>query len=130
MFFLRLPNYEACCVNGPLLQWESCVLLNLELECPVCKNVLHPTDDSTSFNVRFSYCRPLLYFIAGRVLENPGDAEEAVRNCFFTASRDTPEFQDEGAFRSWLLRVVIDEALLIVRRQRELNSDARASLSK
>jgi hypothetical protein len=38
----------------------------------------------------------------------------AVENCRRKASRNPPAFQTEGAFGSWVLRLVIDEALLIL----------------
>lgn len=92
-------------------------------------NFLHPTpfgpdagpelyEHSRFFRVRFSRSRRLLHLIACRVLQGSERAEEAVRNCFFTARRAAPQFVDEGAFRSWLLRVLIDEALRI--RYREI----------
>jgi hypothetical protein len=42
-----------------------------------------------------------------------------VESCRATASRNPPRFEYEGAFRSWLVRVLIDEALAI--RQRNSN---------
>ena len=44
-------------------------------------------------------------------------ADDAVENCFITASRLTRRFGSEGAFRCWLLRAPIDEALLILREE-------------
>jgi len=41
-----------------------------------------------------------------------------VENCRITASQNPPTFEYEGAFRSWLVRILIDEALVMVR-QRE-----------
>lgn len=67
------------------------------------------------FDVRFSRSYRLLHFIACRVLGGPERADEAVENCWSTASRNPPRFEYEGEFRSWLLRVVIDEALAILR---------------
>jgi DNA-directed RNA polymerase specialized sigma24 family protein len=67
--------------------------------------------------VRFSRCRRSLYFIARRVLGSAEGVEEAVQNCLLVASRNPPMFENEGAFRSWLLRILIDETLLILRRK-------------
>ena len=69
------------------------------------------------FDGRFSRCRRLLYFMARRVLGGSEGAEEAVQNCFLTASRNPPRLEHEGAFCSWLLRILIDEALLILRQK-------------
>jgi DNA-directed RNA polymerase specialized sigma24 family protein len=75
-------------------------------------------EDPAIFAARFSRCyRPLL-FIGRRVLGGPDGVEVAVGNCWFAASRNPPRFETEGAFRSWLLRVLIDEALAILRKNR------------
>jgi DNA-directed RNA polymerase specialized sigma24 family protein len=65
------------------------------------------------FNDRFERSRSLLHFIARRILGCTAGAELAVRNCWHRASRNPPQFEHEGAFRSWLLRILINEALAI-----------------
>ena len=57
----------------------------------------------------------MLNFIACRVLCDEGKALVAIQNCRQAASRNPPHFEYEGAFRSWLVRVLIDEALAILR---------------
>ena len=69
------------------------------------------------FDARFSRCYGLLRFIACRVLGGSEGAEEAIENCRFTTSQNPPHFDHEGAFRSWLLRILIDEALAARRRR-------------
>jgi DNA-directed RNA polymerase specialized sigma24 family protein len=64
--------------------------------------------------VRASRYRHLLYFVALRVLGNPDRAAFAVDNCLHSASRHVTAFDCEGAFRSWLVRIAIDEALAIL----------------
>jgi Sigma-70 region 2 len=88
------------------------------------------------FDDRFSRCRRLLYFMARRVLgdsEGAEEAEEAMQNCFLTASRNPPRFEHEGAFRRWLLRILIDEALLILRQKntrRSASDRSHASVAR
>lgn len=82
-------------------------------------------DNETAFAEQFSRCRKLLFFIARRILNCAEEAEVAVRNCRLTASRNLPRFQSEGAFKSWLVRVLIDEATLL--RSRESNSAASSN---
>jgi DNA-directed RNA polymerase specialized sigma24 family protein len=78
--------------------------------------------------VWFSRCRRLLHFTACRVLGGAEGAELAVQNCWLTASRNRPTLNHEGAFRSWLFRILIDEALA-VRREAKVtrNLSARAA---
>lgn len=64
------------------------------------------------FDRRFSRYRGLLDFLAGRILDDERAAEEAVQGCWLAASRNPPLSGREGAFRSWLVRILIDEALI------------------
>ena len=68
----------------------------------------------TVFDARFSRCRGLLHFVAYRVLGSNEGAEDAVKSCWRSASRNPAKFEHEGAFRSWLLRILIDEALALL----------------
>ena len=65
------------------------------------------------FDSRFWRCYHLLHFIACRVLGGPERAEKAVENCWHAASRNPPHFEYAGAFRTWLVRVLIEEALAL-----------------
>jgi DNA-directed RNA polymerase specialized sigma24 family protein len=83
----------------------------------------HVQEDAALFNARFSRCHGLLYHIACGVLGGTEGARDSVQNCWLTASRNPPKFEHEGAFRSWLLRIVIDEALTIRRKKKESSND-------
>jgi len=72
-------------------------------------------EDAAEFQLRFFRCRRLLHFIATRILGDSDRAGYAIRNCWLSACRDPPRFKYEGAFRSWLVRVLMDEALAILR---------------
>jgi DNA-directed RNA polymerase specialized sigma24 family protein len=67
------------------------------------------------FAERFLRAYRLLDLIACRVLCDKKRAQIAIHKCWQTASRNPPRFEFEGAFRSWLARVLIDEALAILR---------------
>jgi len=67
--------------------------------------------------IRFARCRGLLHFVACRVLGGSEGADRRWKNCFLTAARNPQQFEYEGALRSWLARIVIDEALAIVRKR-------------
>src|SRR5215469_8927441 len=72
-------------------------------------------EDPWIFAQRFSRSYRLLHLIACRVLGEER-APLAIKNCWRSASRNPPYFEYEGAFRSWLVRVLIDEALVILRK--------------
>jgi hypothetical protein len=87
--------------------------LKLQL-CEVDPVLKSSTDNRISFYVRAARYRRLLYFVADRVLGNPDRAVIAVGNCLFSASRHFVTFDHEGAFRSWLVRLALDESLAIL----------------
>jgi hypothetical protein len=78
-----------------------------------------PDDDSALFDTRFSRSYRLLHFIACRILKDPEQAKKAVENCWHSASARAPRFEYEGAFRSWVVRVLIDEALPLLREKQQ-----------
>ena len=69
-------------------------------------------------DVLFLRYRRVLSLIAYRVLGNHEEAEDAVENCIRVASDRAPQFEHEGVFRNWLARVLIDEAVTILHKQR------------
>jgi DNA-directed RNA polymerase specialized sigma24 family protein len=73
---------------------------------------------SEVFDEWFSRCIGPLHFIACRVLGSTEEAGRVVQKCWLTTSRNPPAFDREGEFRSWLLRVLIDEASAILHDRR------------
>jgi DNA-directed RNA polymerase specialized sigma24 family protein len=76
-------------------------------------------EDQALFDVRFWRAYRLLHFVADRILNDSERAEMAVENCWHSASVRPPHFEHQGAFRSWLVRVLIDEALLLLREKQQ-----------
>jgi hypothetical protein len=86
---------------------------------PLCGVANRTPEESWSkrlsdFESRFAKNRKLIAFVARRVLDSQEETEAAVRECFKTASRNPQVFASDGAFRSWILRMVIEEALIIL----------------
>ena len=81
------------------------------------EEMLYLESDPKMFDDRFARCRRLLNFLAARILGSQDEAEDAIRNCRAAASRNPPSFESEGAFRSWLARILIDEACALLRRK-------------
>jgi DNA-directed RNA polymerase specialized sigma24 family protein len=79
-----------------------------------------------AFMQRFRRCNSVLHFLAYRILGTHEEAGIAVENCMIVASRNPPDFEYEGAFRSWVARILIDEALATLRER----NDALTELSK
>jgi DNA-directed RNA polymerase specialized sigma24 family protein len=58
------------------------------------------------------------------VFGNHAETEDAVQNCLLTVSDNVPKFEHEGAFRCWLVRVLVDEAVKILAKQRSTRKAA------
>lgn len=69
------------------------------------------------FEGRFSRCRNSLYFLAWGTLGNVGEAEEALENCYRKARRDAQRFNSDGDFGSWMIRMLINEVVLVANRR-------------
>jgi DNA-directed RNA polymerase specialized sigma24 family protein len=79
-------------------------------------------------DVWFSRYRRVLSLVACRVLDKREEAEDAVQNCFLATSCNVPQIENEGAFRSWLVRVLIDEALAIRYKDKSASSTSSESI--
>jgi hypothetical protein len=74
----------------------------------------HSQGSLEGLDVLFSRYRRVLSLVAYHVLGSHAEAEIAVQNCVRAVSGNVPRFEHEGAFRSWLVRVLIDEAVAIL----------------
>jgi hypothetical protein len=110
---LRIMQMQRRVPMNVTTEFRSHMVENIQMSNPL-------REQSAVFEARFSRCREMLCFLACRVLGNPEQAHTVVRNCKITASRNPPTFEYEGAFRSWLARILIDEGLAMIHQQ---NSD-------
>lgn len=74
--------------------------------------------DLTKLETWISRYRRVLYFVAYRALGDHADAADAVRSCTLSIRHKVPSLEHEGGFRSSVVRVLIDEALAILRKNR------------
>jgi RNA polymerase sigma-70 factor (ECF subfamily) len=74
--------------------------------------------DSAALEILFSRHQPALYRTALRVLGNEADAQDALQDGLLSAYRNLGRFERRSQFSSWLTRIVINAALMRLRRQR------------
>ena len=74
--------------------------------------------DMEALNVLFESCRKSLYCRALRILARPQDAEDAVQEAMLAAFRRLHEFQGRADFVTWATRIVINAALMHIRKSR------------
>ncbi|HEY6341148.1 MAG TPA: sigma-70 family RNA polymerase sigma factor [Bryobacteraceae bacterium] len=56
--------------------------------------------------------------VATSILRDPGEAEEEAQNACWKAFEHLDQFQGEAEFSSWLLRIVKNQCLMLIRRRR------------
>jgi RNA polymerase sigma-70 factor (ECF subfamily) len=66
----------------------------------------------------FTSNMPKLYRVALRILGTPQDAEDALQEGFLGAMRHLGEFECRSRFSTWLTRIVINAALMRLRKNR------------
>jgi DNA-directed RNA polymerase specialized sigma24 family protein len=69
---------------------------------------------NSAFEAQFSRTRNTLYLVAYRLLGDPMRAHQVVDHCWTLSSQRRPVFETDGALYSWLLRLAIDHALLLL----------------
>lgn len=77
-----------------------------------------------------------IYRAAFRILRDRQDAEDAVQNSFQRAFTNLCRFREDSAFSTWVTRIAINEALMMLRHRRAMspitgtsNDDAQQTLA-
>lgn len=73
---------------------------------------------SSAFGELYERHRARIYRSAFRILRNPQDAEDAVQQSFQRAFTNLNRFREDSAFATWMTRIAINEALMMLRRRR------------
>ena len=61
---------------------------------------------------------PAIYRLALRILNDPQDAEDALQETYLKAMRALPNFEGRSSLTTWLYRIAVNEALMLVRKRR------------
>lgn len=73
---------------------------------------------SSAFGELYERHRLKIYRSAFRILRNPQDAEDAMQQSFQGAFTNVNRFRENSAFATWMTRIAINEALMMLRRRR------------
>ena len=66
----------------------------------------------------YRMCTPKLYRTAFAVLRNKEDAEDAVQETWLRAYNHLKSFQGRSSFSTWMTRIVLNSALMVLRKKR------------
>ena len=59
-----------------------------------------------------------IYRVALKILSDPQDAEDVLQETFLKALRALPSFEGRSSLSTWLYRIAVNEALMLVRKRR------------
>jgi RNA polymerase sigma-70 factor (ECF subfamily) len=76
--------------------------------------------DESAFETLVKRYRPRIFALALRYTRVPEDAEDVVQEAFKKALVSLCRFEGKSAFSTWLTRIAINEALMLLRRGRAL----------
>ncbi len=74
--------------------------------------------DSQEFARLVETYSPPLYRLALKMLGNVQDAEDVLQNTFLKALQHLDEFEERSSLSTWLYRIAVNEALMLLRRQK------------
>ena len=73
---------------------------------------------ASAFGTLYERHRSRIYHLAFRILRNHQDAEDAVQRSFQRAFVSLARFREDSSFSTWMTRIAINEALMLLRRKR------------
>ena len=73
---------------------------------------------SSAFGQLYERHRLRVYNTTYRVLRQSQDAEDAVQRCFQRALTNLSRFREDSKFSTWVTRIAINEALMLLRQRR------------
>ena len=73
---------------------------------------------SSAFGKLYELHRVRIYHTVFRILRNRQDAEDAVQRSFQRAFTNFCKFREDSTFSTWITRIAINDALMLLRRRR------------
>ena len=77
-----------------------------------------PRHDHQAFEAMMRQHNGRLFRVARAILKNDADAEDALQDAYLDAYRHLDEFRADARMGTWLTRIVVNQALMRLRRQR------------
>jgi RNA polymerase sigma-70 factor, ECF subfamily len=74
--------------------------------------------DRAAFAALVERYSPQIYRAALKILGDPQDAEDVLQETFIKALRALPSFEGRSSLSTWLYRIAVNEALMLVRKRK------------
>lgn len=69
----------------------------------------------------FDRYSPIMFGVCKRYIKNKEDAEDVLVEAFFKVLTNIHNFKSEGSFEGWIRRIMVNEALMFLRKQHNFN---------
>src|ERR1700746_3139650 len=76
------------------------------------------TGDAAAFEELVTRYDRKLFRIAHQILHNPDDAQDVVQDAFIKVFQNLGQFRADSKFSTWLYRIVVNQSLMELRKQR------------
>ena len=86
--------------------------------------------DPEAFKLLVERHRPIVLFSAMPLTDTHEDAEDVVQQCFQKAFVHLKQFQGRSSFSTWLIRIALNEALMLRRNERRRRNISMGESSK
>ena len=80
--------------------------------------IAQPRQDYQAFEAVMRRHNGRLFRVARSILKNDADAEDALQDAYLEAYRHLDEFRAEAQLSTWLTRIVVNQSLMRVRKQK------------
>ncbi len=74
--------------------------------------------DKKAFAILVETNSEAIYRVALRMLNDPEDAEDILQETFIKAYRSLPNFEGRSQLSTWLYRIAVNEALMMIRKRK------------
>ncbi len=74
-------------------------------------------DDQRAQKVLYDRYSPVMYGVCKRYVQQREDAEDVLVGGFFKVLTNIDQFKGEGSFEGWIRRIIINEALMFLRKR-------------
>ena len=76
--------------------------------------------DAQAFEKLALHYKQRVFAVAYRITKNREDAEDVVQQCFHKVYLHIDDFQERSLFSTWLIRIAVNESLMVLRRTRKI----------
>lgn len=87
---------------------------------PNCASLEPEGEGEVAFEAVYAQYGRRLFLVALGILKNPSDAEDAVQESMLRAYTEIDSFRGDSAIYTWLVRIVINTSLMVLRKRSRL----------